>query len=196
MESEQQVEVVVFNGATYRRYPNAKKPNHRRYFMRAGGRRMLHRDIWEFLNGPIPDGYDIHHKDGDPSNNDPDNLEPILRSEHRRHHSEQNRGKCSDAQREHLERVRDRASQWHRSTEGRAWHEQNTKKHFQHGGAAQTALRAAREEVRKNPYKNTCVVCGVVFDAFTRKTQFCSNTCVHRKRRADRRAQGGVQSPS
>lgn len=42
----------------------------------------LHRIIWECVNGEIPKGYDIHHKDENPSNNSIYNLELI---EHRNH---------------------------------------------------------------------------------------------------------------
>jgi ribonucleotide reductase alpha subunit len=54
---------------------------------------MEHRLIWESVNGPIPDGYDIHHIDGDTYNNDIDNLECLTHSDHAsitRHESENN----------------------------------------------------------------------------------------------------------
>lgn len=49
-------------------------------------RGLLHRDVWEKNNGPIPKGYDIHHKDGDKSNNDIENLRIMLHSDHTRKH--------------------------------------------------------------------------------------------------------------
>lgn len=48
------------------------------------GYRMEHRIVWEGVNGPIPEGYDIHHIDGDTYNNDIDNLECMLHAEHAR----------------------------------------------------------------------------------------------------------------
>jgi hypothetical protein len=42
----------------------------------------LHRVIWEEANGPIPPGFDIHHKDQDPNNNALENLERVARPEH------------------------------------------------------------------------------------------------------------------
>ena len=33
----------------------------------------LHTYVWEKHNGPVPEGYDIHHIDHDPSNNDIEN---------------------------------------------------------------------------------------------------------------------------
>lgn len=44
--------------------------------------RMEHRLVWEGVNGPIPEGYDIHHIDGDTYNNDIDNLECLSHSDH------------------------------------------------------------------------------------------------------------------
>ena len=43
---------------------------------------MEHRLVWEAVNGPVPDGYDIHHIDGDTYNNDVDNLECLSHSDH------------------------------------------------------------------------------------------------------------------
>lgn len=42
----------------------------------------IHRYIWEKYNNPIPNGYVIHHKDEDPSNNEIDNLQLMTNSEH------------------------------------------------------------------------------------------------------------------
>lgn len=46
----------------------------------------LHRAVWESANGPVPCGHDIHHRDGDKSNNDLNNLECLSRSDHSRTH--------------------------------------------------------------------------------------------------------------
>jgi site-specific DNA-cytosine methylase len=43
---------------------------------------FLHRVIWEQQNGAIPDGYHIHHKNGDKSDNRIENLECVTPSEH------------------------------------------------------------------------------------------------------------------
>ena len=82
-------EFVEFNGVTY-----AKRP-HKRYFSTNRSdpvtRKLytvfLHRAVWEFHNGPIPAGMDIHHKDNDPRNNAPGNLEAVSRAEHNRRHN-------------------------------------------------------------------------------------------------------------
>jgi len=43
-------------------------------YIRINGK-MAHRIVWEKENGAIPDGYFIHHKDGNKQNNNINNLE-------------------------------------------------------------------------------------------------------------------------
>jgi hypothetical protein len=40
-------------------------------------RKLSGKEVWEKLNGPVPEGYCIYRTDGDPDNNDPSNLECI-----------------------------------------------------------------------------------------------------------------------
>jgi len=42
----------------------------------------LHRAIWELVNGKIPKDAMIHHKDGNKSNNNIENLEMVTREKH------------------------------------------------------------------------------------------------------------------
>ncbi len=57
------------------------------YYGRTNGKRtLLHRDVWEARNGPIPETYDIHHRDGDRTNNRLVNLELMPKDEHTKHH--------------------------------------------------------------------------------------------------------------
>lgn len=42
---------------------------------------LRHRVIWEFVNGPIPDGLEVNHKDGDGRNNSIANLELLTHPE-------------------------------------------------------------------------------------------------------------------
>ena len=51
-------------------------------------RRLAHRWIWEQAHGPIPAGYDVHHRDHNPLNNDLGNLELIERGRHKAHHGQ------------------------------------------------------------------------------------------------------------
>ena len=50
------------------------------------GKRDEHRVVFEERHGPIPPGYDVHHKDENKWNNDPGNLEALPKTHHRRLH--------------------------------------------------------------------------------------------------------------
>ena len=69
-------QVQNFNGKDYYLYPGE------RYFTK--GSKYLHRVIWEFHNGPIPEGRQIHHKNSDPVDNRIENLNLISSSLHQR----------------------------------------------------------------------------------------------------------------
>jgi len=59
---------------------NTANPNQYLSCRRIDGKiRILHRYVWEKFNGHIPPRHLILHKDGDPSNNNIDNLECISR---------------------------------------------------------------------------------------------------------------------
>jgi len=42
--------------------------------------------VWERDHGPIPKGYEIHHRDGDGMNNEPTNLQLVTASWHNNYH--------------------------------------------------------------------------------------------------------------
>jgi hypothetical protein len=172
------VEVVRFNGRTYRRYPDSSNYTHRRYFSRTGA--LLHRDVWEFYNGPIPKGWHVHHKDGDPSNNDISNLECLPPHEHAAEHSDARRDYGRSAkQLEHLARVRNLAAQWHGSEEGLAWHREHAKE----------SLARARAARGPAPVRTcTCVQCGRAFEARSEKAKYCSDECAAARHNQARRA--------
>lgn len=61
------------------------------YFeLTTGDRKLMHRYVWEFYNGAIPEKWDIHHKDENKHNNDISNLECLPKSEHTRKYSPHN----------------------------------------------------------------------------------------------------------
>ena len=151
-------ETVEFNGVTYRLMGTG------RYYLsqsstNAGrkGAKGLHVAVWEFYSGKkVPKGYEIHHKDGNPFNNDYSNLECIPRSEH----IKKTNYKTKNVKK-HLDEVRPLASEWHRSEEGREWHRQ-------HG----------RECMEKREVLTlTCQYCGKEFTAKQPYAKFCSHNC-------------------
>jgi DNA-directed RNA polymerase sigma subunit (sigma70/sigma32) len=52
------------------------------YGKTTGERTLLHRDMWESVNGKIPENHDIHHRDFNKQNNSMSNFELISKSEH------------------------------------------------------------------------------------------------------------------
>lgn len=54
------------------------------YGQTIGKRELMHRAVWEFHNGKILKGYDIHHKDWNKANNKLENLELLRKDEHAR----------------------------------------------------------------------------------------------------------------
>ena len=151
---------VVFNGVEYRLMGSG------RYYLSQSrsneGRRHakgLHVAIWEFYSGQtVPKGYEVHHKDGNPFNNDFSNLECLPRSEHRAMWE----AKDPEKQRKHLERIRPLSAAWHSSPEGLEWH----RKHVE-------------ESIGKRTTKQyVCEFCGKEFESTcTTPVRFCSHNC-------------------
>jgi hypothetical protein len=160
------VETVTYKGIVFRRYPLAKSRNHRVYFAAPGRERRrgvdwLHRQVWKDHFGPIPEGHQVHHKDEDPLNNDPGNLECLTDAEHKRRHAEL--GTFSyEAVRANLDRIRPLASAWHGSDEGREWHKELGRKSWE-----------GRETVEK-----VCGYCGETYATkHTGVSRYCSRRC-------------------
>lgn len=70
--------LVVYNGVEYVAYGDDN------YYMNRRSQRSprLHQQIYMDSYGPIPKGYHVHHKDGNPENNDISNLVAIPHGEH------------------------------------------------------------------------------------------------------------------
>jgi hypothetical protein len=68
-------------------YGHVTKKGYRRVYDSVQKRqRMEHVLVWEFVNGPVPPGYDIHHRDDDKLNNRIDNLQLVTKTAHKRLH--------------------------------------------------------------------------------------------------------------
>ena len=117
-------ESIVFNGQRYHLcepYYRCIKTNTR-----------FHRDVWEYYSGKkIPEGYHIHHIDGNKLNNNFDNLECVTRDEHRNKHLDVfqdiwKRPEMIEAN----ERGREKCKIWHASEKGKEWHSQHQKEYM------------------------------------------------------------------
>lgn len=157
--------VQEFNGAKYYRKPSGY---YKAQYDPSVGTRYMHRDVWEFYNGPIPDGHHIHHTDGDRANNRIENLECVCKHEHAKHHMAQ---RPEGWWEESLSKARAAAPAWHGSEEGLAWHKAHAK---------------ATGFGVMDPEERTCVWCGKTYVGDRRKAKrgFCSASCQGMARKA------------
>lgn len=134
-------------------------------------RKRMHVYVWEYYNGKVPKGYEIHHADGDKSNNNISNLQCLAAETHRKYHAD-------NISEEQIERLRNaqkkailKAPDWHKSEEGKKWHKQHGKKTW--------ANRTHNEYV--------CTYCGKRFETLNAyslgSNTFCSNKCKSAYRR-------------
>jgi len=129
----------------------------------------LHQYVWIKNNGAIPKGYEIHHINGDKSDNSIKNLALLTRKEHRSIHMKQ---RCDDGSvnskqqieecRRRLNSVRHLASQWHKSKEGLAWHKKHAKGMKQYLYKRHTVI---------------CEYCGKRFETKSNRARFCCKCC-------------------
>ena len=166
-------EIVVYNGIRFRRYPDATAWADRMYYVpnmaeRQRGIGRLHQEIWKEANGPIPEGYEVHHKDHNPLNNNIANLELLSAADHHAHHDGNYTAEQLRLMRLRAKHARRAASNWHKSEEGRAWHHEM--------GLLSSAARY--------PVTRVCEYCGQEFESDnitalrTRlAVRFCSNKC-------------------
>lgn len=136
-------------------------------------RERLHVFVWRKANGEIPEGYHIHHVDGNKRHNDIENLACISGSIHVSQHGKQRAEKEYDAIIDNLRRcAMPKAAEWHASEAGRLWHSEHAK------------------EVAKNaqPKEFICEACGKVYTSLPiGQHKYCSNAC-----RTRARVQSGV----
>lgn len=131
-------------------------------------RQRLHVYVWEYYNGDIPKGYEVHHKDGDKYNNEIENFELLIGLKHRKLHGEEfsnDERRLENARKVLKEKAQPKAVEWHKSKEGREWHKKHGKE--------------AWENRKINKY--VCSNCGKEFktiNSYSEKSNtFCSNSC-------------------
>ena len=163
---------IVFDGLVFIRDDKTG------YYLNSKTHKRLHRYVWEKHNGKIPEGYDIHHIDGNKSNNDISNLQIMTKSEHIKLHwknevfrNSHNELELTEERKEQLRIrmqsiVRPKADIWHGSKCGIEWH----KKHYEE---MKDQLHEKKEFVCKN--------CGKPFMSV--RYGFCCNACKSAYRR-------------
>ena len=141
--------------------------------------KRLHIAVWEKYNGKIPDGYHIHHIDGNKDNNDISNLELMKASDHISMHSRS--AENVSRARETIRRAAEAAKVWHGSDAGREWHREH-------------ALKVAQEQAEKK-VTLVCQVCGREFTTLKQcasRTKFCGNNCKATALRRRRKNEGAI----
>jgi hypothetical protein len=160
-------EAIEFNGIIFRRYPESKRWADKKYYRPnathiRNGVETLHREIWKSVNGPIPNGHHIHHKDGNSLNNDISNLECIPGNEHLSTHATLAPEWVKERQRNNLRAAQDKCNAWHSTDEGREWHSEHGKRTWE----------------GRVPSKAICTVCGKEYETFFPERSFyCSTIC-------------------
>lgn len=191
-------EPQVFLGRTFCLVPRGYYKEH---YHKGGA--YMHRVVWEHHNGPIPKGYDVHHKDGNKGNNDITNLEILTRSAHLTLHGLAHAKADPEKYRRHVREVmQPLAAKWHGSEAGREWHSTNAKKFWKRfkketfacawckkeyetfrmsrkrGFCSMSCQNMARKASGVDDEQRTCEVCGKVFTANKyKKVRSCSKNC-------------------
>lgn len=143
------------------------------YYLNSTLRIRMHRFVWVCNNGDIPEGYDVHHKDHDKSNNDISNLELLTKKEHKQKHYEE----LSEEEKQWFvdnmnNKARPAAIKWHKSDAGKAWHSKMVKQAWRDGRLGKKS-------------KFICEVCGKEFEQIYKPGhKFCSGACSQKWLRA------------
>lgn len=123
---------------------------------------LAHQWVWMNHFGDIPEGYHIHHKDHDKSNNDIENLEMLSPSDHLKKHW-QDPKKRIDASKK-IEKSRLKMNEWLKSEEGRQIQREGAKKGWE-----------TRKEISVQ-----CKICKIDFKTKQPNAKFCSEKCYAR----------------
>lgn len=173
--SKPKVDIIEFDGVLFRRYPNSKNWADSRYYtphiaQRKLGVGRLHEEVWKNHRGAIPEGYHVHHKNGDTigkANNRIRNLECLSPEDHAKHHKVKS-PKVLKKLRANMAKATVAAVVWHGSEEGRAWHSEQSKLFWKN----------------KSHREYTCEQCGKSGESSRQKLpRFCSGNCSAKYRR-------------
>ena len=155
-----------FNGKEYYLYSKE------RYFSKGANR--LHKVVYESINGKVPKGYQIHHKDHNTWNNNIDNFECVEVNKHLSMHIKERIKNNPEWFKLFHKNGIESAKEWHKSNEGIEWHKQHAK-NFNFG--------------KFNFGKTQCVICKTDFDKKTKLQRFCTNKC-----KSEFRRQSGIDN--
>ena len=156
--------IIVFDGFEFE--------VERGYYKRVGPK-TLHQAVWEHYNGTVLKGCIIHHKDKNPLNNDIGNLELLTKKEHKTLHVGRSKWNGSVENFKNLENARKKASKWHGSEEGKAFHK------------ALGMYTWKKYKVKKIKH---CIVCNKEYSTYwPSKAKYCSRKCANKIYIAERK---------
>lgn len=154
---------ITHNGNAY--FINKRKDDKKRY---------LHRDVWQYYNGEIPEGCVVHHKDSNTENNNIDNLQMLTTKEHDLLHGELTRKKCKEdvdfynMKLNCIDIANIEVKKWHKTEAGKLCHSKQMKKRWEN----------------KQPNKYICTQCKIEYltchDYSKNKNTFCSHLCAEK----------------
>lgn len=168
VEYSEDMKVACFDGYKFRRdaktgyYLSTRKTD-------IGRAERLHRYVWRFHNGDIPEGYHVHHVDENKTHNDIENLCILPKGLHATLHGNERWDREPNKMLENLRVNAIPASKaWHKSAEGRKWHSEH---------ATQVI-----SEMQEKTF--VCEYCHREYKAFpTGQHRFCSGACASAFRR-------------
>lgn len=152
---------VYFNGLKF------TKDEETGYYLNSTIRKRLHVYVWEFYNGEIPKGYEVHHKNKDKATTNIEELELLSKSEHmKKHWQEKTEEERNEVKERFKKNVGEAAKKWHSSEKGIEWH----KKHYER-----------MKGVLHQRKLYSCKCCNKLFSGI--KEGYCSNACKSKYRR-------------
>ena len=148
----------IFDGKTYRLYKG------QRYFRRTdkktskSGIKYLHRAVWEYHHGQIPNGLMIDHINRDKADNRIENLRLVTAKENR-----------MNVDPEVNQKARERMIAYNSQDYGKWWQDEEKKK--------KRAERLSLSWKKREAFEKKCLYCGKVFTARHKSASYCSKEC-------------------
>lgn len=148
----------IFDGKTYRLYKG------QRYFRRTdkktskSGIKYLHRAVWEYHYGQIPNGLMIDHINRDKTDNRIENLRLVTAKENR-----------MNVDPEVNQKARERMTAYNSQDYGKWWQDEEKKK--------KRAEKLSLSWKKREAFEKKCLYCGKVFTARHKNASYCSKEC-------------------
>lgn len=144
----------VFNGRRFRLHKN------QRYFKASVNKKnqYLHRMVWEYHNGKIPDGMMIDHIDMDKSNNGISNLRLVTPKQNR-----------ENIPYEAKEKYRHNMIKYNSLQIGKWWQDEEKSK--------SRSNKLSKNWREREPIPKSCILCGSEFSSKHQVAKYCSKEC-------------------